>query len=162
MSTPYVRTKAKGPSIYYVREGLDGQVQKMVSFADIQQCIYADIVGGSEKVQNNADVIFLWSLSEIQFIIKNPLQSARAVRLKKKISSNKGKQRQFPYRSLASKLDYNRFAVPDVILLWSRTTTEVLLRRASHYAGSFNFGKSIVLLTLLKLTFFLFCIFQYP
>ena len=34
----------------------------------------------------------------------------------KKISSNKGKQRQFPYRSLASKLDYNRFAVPDVIL----------------------------------------------
>ena len=39
----------------------------MASFADVQFCIYADIgwlerVGGSEKVQNYADVIYEWSL----------------------------------------------------------------------------------------------------
>ena len=128
MSTPYVRTKAKGPSIYYVREGLDGQVQKMVSFADIQQCIYADIVGGSEKVQNNADVIFLWSLSEIQFIIKNPLQSARAVRLKKKSRRTKASNGNF----LIGLWHLNQI-ITDLLCQMSyyygvsRTTTEVLL-----------------------------------
>ena len=34
----------------------------MTSFADIQHYIYADIVGGSEKVQNDADVIYRWSI----------------------------------------------------------------------------------------------------
>ena len=43
----------------------------MSSFVDIQYCIYADLtplvgvgewVGGSEKVQNYADVIYGWSL----------------------------------------------------------------------------------------------------
>ena len=39
----------------------------MESFADVKYCIYADIgwlerVGGSEKVQNYADVIYEWSL----------------------------------------------------------------------------------------------------
>ena len=33
----------------------------MASFADFQYCIYADIVGGSEKFQNYADVINEWS-----------------------------------------------------------------------------------------------------
>jgi hypothetical protein len=42
-------------------------------------------VGGPEKVQNVADVIFGWSLSEIQFIIKNPLLAERAVQLKKNL-----------------------------------------------------------------------------
>ena len=31
--------------------------QKMAIFADVQYCIYADIVGGSEKVQKYADVM---------------------------------------------------------------------------------------------------------
>jgi hypothetical protein len=35
----------------------------MASFADVQYCIYADMVGGSEKVQTYADVIYGWSLS---------------------------------------------------------------------------------------------------
>ena len=30
-------------------------------FADVQYCIYADIVGGSEKVQKYSDVIYGWS-----------------------------------------------------------------------------------------------------
>ena len=39
---------------------------KKSSLADVQYCIYADIVGGlggSEKVQSYADVIYRWSLS---------------------------------------------------------------------------------------------------
>ena len=45
----------------------------------------------------------------------------------KKNLVNKGKQRQFPYLSLASKLDYNRFAVPDVIVeLWLKYYHRVL------------------------------------
>ena len=39
-------------------------VRKTVIFADVQYCIYADIVGGSEKVQNYADVIYGWSLTQ--------------------------------------------------------------------------------------------------
>ena len=35
----------------------------MASFAEVQYCIYADTVGGSEKVQNYADVIYGWSFS---------------------------------------------------------------------------------------------------
>ena len=41
-----------------------GSVLKMSSFADVQYCIYADIVesvGGSKKVQNYAYVIYGWS-----------------------------------------------------------------------------------------------------
>ena len=38
----------------------------MAGFADIQYCIYADIVGGSEKVQKYADVIQGWSLGFIR------------------------------------------------------------------------------------------------
>ena len=33
----------------------------MASFAEIHCCIDADIVGGSEKVKNYADVIYGWS-----------------------------------------------------------------------------------------------------
>ena len=33
-------------------EGLGGWVRKMAIFPDVQYFIYADIVGGSEKVQN--------------------------------------------------------------------------------------------------------------
>ena len=42
-------------------KGLGGWVQKGVVFADVQYCIYADIVGGSEKVQKYFDVIYGWS-----------------------------------------------------------------------------------------------------
>ena len=50
---------AKGPrTIHILRGGLGGQVQKMASFADVQYCSYADIVVGSEKVQNYSDVIY--------------------------------------------------------------------------------------------------------
>ena len=38
-------------------KGLGGWVQKMTIFANVQYCIYADIVGGFEKVQKCADVI---------------------------------------------------------------------------------------------------------
>ena len=38
-------------------KGLGGWGQKMAIFADVQYSIYADIVGGSEKVQKYADVI---------------------------------------------------------------------------------------------------------
>ena len=31
----------------------------MVNFADVQYCIYADIVGGSEKIQEYADVVHI-------------------------------------------------------------------------------------------------------
>jgi hypothetical protein len=36
----------------------------MASFADLQCCTYADIVGGSKKVQNYAEVIYGWYLME--------------------------------------------------------------------------------------------------
>jgi hypothetical protein len=36
---------------------------KKAVFADVQYYIYADKVGGSEKVQNYADVIYEWSLT---------------------------------------------------------------------------------------------------
>ena len=36
----------------------------MASFADVQYCIYA--VGGSEKVQTYADVIYGWSLTNLK------------------------------------------------------------------------------------------------
>ena len=45
-------------------KGLGGWGRKMVIFADVQYCIYADIVGGSEKVQKYADVIQGWSGSD--------------------------------------------------------------------------------------------------
>ena len=37
----------------------------MASFADVQYCSYADIVGGYENVQNYADIIHGWSLTDI-------------------------------------------------------------------------------------------------
>ena len=39
-------------------KGLGGWVPKMAVFADVQYCIYADIVGGSEKVPKYVDVIY--------------------------------------------------------------------------------------------------------
>ena len=45
-------------------KGLGGWlVSKMVIFADVQHCIHAVIMDGSEKVQKYADVIKGWSLS---------------------------------------------------------------------------------------------------
>ena len=38
-------------------KGLGGWVQKMAMLADVQYYIYADIVGGSEKVKKYADII---------------------------------------------------------------------------------------------------------
>ena len=49
-----------GPSIYYVSKRTEW-IQKMAAFADVQHCIYAQIVGGSAKVQKCADVIYGWS-----------------------------------------------------------------------------------------------------
>ena len=40
----------------------------MASFADVQYCIYADIVAGSEEFQNYADVINGWFLREIRTV----------------------------------------------------------------------------------------------
>ena len=52
----------------------------MASFADIQYCIYSSLtplVGGSEKVQNHADVIHGWSLKvrELDLILLRPMAS---------------------------------------------------------------------------------------
>ena len=44
-------------------KGLGGWVQKAAVVADVQHYIYADEVGGSEKVQNYSDVIYEWSLT---------------------------------------------------------------------------------------------------
>ena len=51
----------KKPSIYYVSKGLGGWISKIASLADAQYCVYTDLlkwVGGSEKFQNYADVIY--------------------------------------------------------------------------------------------------------
>ena len=57
-----------GPSIYYVSKRTEW-IQKMAAFADVQHCIYAQIVGGSAKVQKCADVIYGWSLFEIRQVV---------------------------------------------------------------------------------------------
>ena len=44
-------------------KGLGEWVQKVAVFEDVQYYIYADKVGGSEKVQNYADLIYGWSLT---------------------------------------------------------------------------------------------------
>ena len=36
----------------------------MASFADVHNCILADISGGSKKVQNCAEVIYGWTLGK--------------------------------------------------------------------------------------------------
>ena len=51
-----------GPSLYYVSKRT-GWVWKMIIFDDVQHCIHAVIVVGSEKVQKYADLIWGWSLS---------------------------------------------------------------------------------------------------
>ena len=38
-------------------KGLGGWGQKIGIFADIQYCIYSNIVGGSEKVEKYADIL---------------------------------------------------------------------------------------------------------
>ena len=43
--------------------GLDGEVQKLALFADVQYSIYADKVGGSKKAQKCADVMYEWFLT---------------------------------------------------------------------------------------------------
>ena len=48
------------PSIYYVRKRT-GWVQKW-HFTNVPYCIYAVIVGGSEKVKKCADVVYGWTL----------------------------------------------------------------------------------------------------
>ena len=47
----------------------------MASFADIQYCIYADILGRSEEVENFADVINGWSLIIIPIQIEKHLDN---------------------------------------------------------------------------------------
>ena len=37
----------------------------MAVFADVQYCIYADILGGSKKIQKCADVVYGWTLLDI-------------------------------------------------------------------------------------------------
>ena len=44
-------------------KGLDGLGRKMAIFAHLQYCTYTDVVGGSEKDQNYADIIQGWSLA---------------------------------------------------------------------------------------------------
>jgi hypothetical protein len=45
-------------------KGLVGWVLKKANFADVHYCIYADILGGSEKFQNYAVVIYGWSFTQ--------------------------------------------------------------------------------------------------
>ena len=55
----YKNINPKKELITYITsaEGLGGWVKKMVSFADIKYCTYADKVGGVLKGQKYADVI---------------------------------------------------------------------------------------------------------
>ena len=53
----------------------------MASFAD---CIYADIVGGSEKVQNHADVIYGWSQTRKKKFKKSRAQKGAVYNPQKK------------------------------------------------------------------------------
>ena len=39
------------------KDWVGGWIQKMAIFADVQNYIYADILGGSEKVKKYADII---------------------------------------------------------------------------------------------------------
>ncbi len=39
-------------------KGLGGSAWEMVIFADVYYCIYADTVGGSEKVQKYAEIVW--------------------------------------------------------------------------------------------------------
>ena len=55
-----------------------GWVQKMTSFAEVQCSINADIVGGSEKVQNYADIINGWSLTGLAKCHKPSLRDETA------------------------------------------------------------------------------------
>ena len=42
----------------------------MAIFANVQHCIYADIVvGGSKAAQNYTDVIYGWSLTELESML---------------------------------------------------------------------------------------------
>ena len=50
-------TKVRGHPYITSSKGVGGWVQKMAIFADVQYCIYADIVEGLEKVQKYSDVI---------------------------------------------------------------------------------------------------------
>ena len=43
----------------------------MASVAGLHFCIYADIVGGWEKVQNYADLFYGWSQAEIHALFGN-------------------------------------------------------------------------------------------
>ena len=61
----YLKVKSpKRPSLYYVSKRTGRVGSKNCNFADVQYCIYADLipfneVGGSEKVQNYDDVIYV-------------------------------------------------------------------------------------------------------
>jgi hypothetical protein len=61
-----VSLNSAGDHPYITSAKRTGWIQKMAIFADVQYCIYADIVGGwvggSEKVQKYAEIIKGWSL----------------------------------------------------------------------------------------------------
>ena len=70
-------------------KGLGGWVKKKARFADVQYRIYADKVGtvkvgGSEKVQNYADIIFGWSLVQM-VLIGATHSSEKTVRAKQRL-----------------------------------------------------------------------------
>ena len=81
------------PFIYYVSKRMcgwmGGWVQKRDSFAVVQYRIYADKVGtvkvgGSEKVQNYADIIYGWSLVQM-VLIGATHSSEKTVRAKQRL-----------------------------------------------------------------------------
>ena len=52
-------------------KGLGRWVTKIAIFADVQYCIYANLVSGSKKVQTCAEVIYGWSLAIISWYTAN-------------------------------------------------------------------------------------------
>ena len=77
-----------------------GWVQKRDSFADVQYCIHADKVGGSEKVQNYADIIYGWSLVQMVLITATH-SSEKTVRAKQRLQ-RPGQKFEFESGALAN------------------------------------------------------------
>ena len=141
MSTPYVRTKAKRDSIHHQKSFAEhAEHTQWFQMAKIRHKIKLLVVISQtfpskfqliSTISVSGDCVHLtfktckivaWLNMTCQFhkflnyFLADFFNLARSATGKKNLV-NKGKQRQFPYLSLASKLDYNRFAVPDVILL---------------------------------------------
>ena len=56
-----------------------GRFRKWLSLSDVQYCIFADIEGGSKKVQKCDNVIYGWSLVHFDSDPKEYIETAEAI-----------------------------------------------------------------------------------